>query len=118
MDIEFNENNIIVFDSNPQGEFFSRASVIAKEFGADRNVLNGYANNSYAVCMYDSNMLNNKIPLFVIQRNFINMSVYAFSNQDKLFYLPYLGEGPCYYSSEIIESLMPHLPNNIKRIRL
>ncbi len=118
MDIAFSENNIIVYDSNPQGQFISLASVIAKKHGASRDLLNGYSGCTFAVCTHDLDQTDNRIPLTYIQKNLISLCSFAFLNPNKTFHLPYFGEIPCYHSSIVIESIMPHLPNNIKRIRV
>jgi hypothetical protein len=118
MKIEFDSNNILVYDSNPQGWFVSRVSVMAKNNGADRNVLNGISGFCFAVCTHDLDMVDNKIPVESIQNNLIKLCSFAFYNPDKTFYLPYFNSMYSGHSPSLIESIMPHLPNNIKRIRV
>jgi hypothetical protein len=118
MNIEFSKNNIIVYDSNPQGQFISPVSIIAKKCGADRSILNGHSGYTFAVCTHDLCQTDNKIPVTYIQKNLISLCSFAFLNPEKTLYLPYFGGMPCFHSSFVIESIMPHLSSNIKRLRV
>lgn len=118
MEIKFDSKNILVYDSNPQGWFASPVSIMAKNNGANRNVLNGISGSCFAICTHDLDMIDHKIPIEYIQNNLIKLCSFAFYNSDKTFYLPYFDSMSCAYDSTLIESIMPHLPANVKRIRV
>ncbi len=108
-------NEVFVFGSNEAGRHGKGAAYLAhKQFGAECGKGYGQQGQSFAIPTKDKNL--NTLPLKKIQNYLEKFVAEAATKPELIYLLTPIGTGLAGYSIDEIESILPELPENVRKV--